>query len=207
MPAKYNGDEWIGKKFGKLTVVEIVKADDTYKFRGWLWKAKCDCGNDTTVMPCNVIAGKTLSCGCNARTHGKSHTRLYSIWYGMIRRCNVNDKTSKWHGQRGITVCDEWKKFECFEEWAVHNGYRDDLSIERINNDGNYEPNNCTWIPIGMQSRNRRNTIMIEHKGRKMSLGEACEMEGLPYMLVFNRIYHCKWSVKNALSIGAIRNK
>ena len=125
----------------------------------------------------------------------------------MKKRCEKNRSCSKYHGDRGIKVCDEWKTFENFEKWAMENGYNDNLSIERINVNGNYEPKNCKWIPIRLQSRNRRNTIFVEYKGERMPLGEACERAELPYMIVFNRIYKYGWSVKNALETGVIRRR
>lgn len=142
--------------------------------------------------------GKTL--------HGESKTRLYSIWGDMLSRCNPSNKCSVGYGERGITVCDEWKKYENFAHWAKNNGYNDTLTIERINVNGNYEPSNCKWIPNSKQIRNRRNTIYVNYNGENISLAEACEKAELPYMLVFNRIYKYKWSVKRALEIGAIRN-
>ena len=139
-------------------------------------------------------------------THGESKTRLYSIWGDMISRCNPGNRCSVGYGERGITVCDEWKRYENFAEWARNNGYDDTLTIERTDVNGNYEPSNCKWIPKNKQIRNRRNTIYVEYNGQKMSLADACEKAELPYMLVFNRIYKYKWPVKRALEIGAIRN-
>lgn len=142
-----------GQKFGKLTVLEYEGRNDN---RVQFWLCKCDCGNESIVRSSNLKSGNSKSCGCSindsrhktnkANTkHGKCNTRLYSIWSGMKSRCNYekNDSFND-YGKRGISVCDEWEDdFQTFYDWAMRNGYSDDLSIDRIDNDGNYEPSNC----------------------------------------------------------------
>lgn len=156
----------LGKRYGRLVVI-----GDTEKHRGdsSLWICKCDCGKTIQVTADNLQRGKTKSCGClkkeveksgnNSRKHGMSGSRLYIIWCDMKQRCfNSNQKGYKDYGGRGITICDEWKdSFEEFRDWALSHGYSDELTIDRINNDGNYEPDNCRWATMAEQNQNKRN--------------------------------------------------
>ena len=130
------------------------------------------------------------------RTHGESHTRLHNIWLGIINRCRRLPS----YGGRGIKMCDEWQDYIVFREWAHSNGYADDLTIERIDVNGDYRPENCTWIPREKQARNRRTTKWVVYQGKTMSLAEASERAGLPYKHVHERIDKYGWSVEKALS-------
>ena len=140
----------IEKKFGRLIV---IKKQGKYK-KHTLWLCKCDCGKETIVSNQALRTGRTHSCGCLRKelmtVHGwsRKRKRLYSIWINMKARCrDKNRKNYKNYGARGIKVCKEWaESFISFRNWALASSYQDNLTIDRINNDGNYEPDNCQWL-------------------------------------------------------------
>lgn len=134
------------------------------------------------------------------KTHGESHTRLHNIWCGINNRCDPNHISAERYGKRGIKICDEWQSYEAFAAWAVENGYNDGLTIERIDVNGDYCPENCAWVTLGKQARNRRTTHWVIYDGKKMSLAEACEIAGLPYKQVFWRMRRAGWSFEKAIS-------
>jgi len=157
-----------GKTFGKLTVLCRSK-EAGGKGKHAKWHCKCECGNETDVLSFNLRSGHTTSCGCLhksmmkrglRRSHGLISTRIYSIWENMKSRCyNPNAESFKYYGLRGITVCPEWRNsFQAFHDWAMSHGYQYDLSIDRIDNDKGYSPDNCRWATAKEQSQNRRNT-------------------------------------------------
>lgn len=184
-----------GVRFGRLTVVEEVIGEGKGK-RGYKskWLCQCDCGNKTITFRNSLVSGHTKSCGClkfevNAdlhRTHGLSKTRLWTIWVGMKDRCErKNNKNYSNYGGRGIKVCEEWKaSFESFNEWALNNGYSDELTIDRINPEGDYCPGNCRWASRVEQTRNRRNTIKM-HDGTP--LAEVAEKENIGYQQAYDK--------------------
>lgn len=155
---------------------------------GALWTCTCDCGTVRAVSGADLRQGKSTCCGCvgdkavgdRARTHGASATRIYETWQNMRARCS-NSNRRGWadYGGRGISVCREWSDFSEFSRWAMASGYADDLTIERVDVDGNYCPDNCTWIPGGNQALNRRfvarddDGILWLHKARKNGITDA----------------------------------
>lgn len=182
-----------GKRFGRLTVLEFVPNDKHASY----WKCQCDCGNVTVVAGSHLKGGDVVSCGCWNREnisrlnlkHGCKGTRLYHIWDSMKARCfNSNQKYYKDYGGRGITVCNEWRNdFQVFYDWAMSNGYNDNLTIDRINNNGNYEPSNCRWADKKEQGRNKRNNIKVEYEGERICLSELAERVGIKWQTLFSR--------------------
>lgn len=159
-----------GQRFGRLRVMSREKSDGRGEAR---WRCICDCGSETVVLGSHLRSGRILSCGCYAREkssqrmkehytggnvrHMGRHTRLYQTWGNVKTRClNAKNRAYKWYGAIGVTICAEWLKFEGFRDWALSNGYTDDLTIDRIDPFGNYEPSNCRWIPKNEQRANQR---------------------------------------------------
>lgn len=151
-----------GERFGRLTVV----SRNGSKGNSATWNCKCDCGNDCVITHRELVSGDTKSCGCirkernNNTKHGQRWTRLYGVWSGMKQRCsNPNNHAYRYYGAKGVCTCEEWQKdFMVFYDWAMSNGYRKNLTIDRINPFGNYEPSNCRWISLSEQAKNKRNS-------------------------------------------------
>ncbi len=197
-----------GVHFGRLTVLSRSDKKDSTNTRSF-WNCVCDCGNTTVVHRANLKSGRTLSCGClhreNAREqatiHGGYGTRLHRIWRGMLDRC-YNELTPNYsnYGGRGIAVCEEWHNFEVFRDWALHNGYRSNLSLDRENNDGNYEPNNCRWATKRQQSNNTRRTVYVEFSGVTRPLSEWADITGINRQALWKRICQRGWPIEKALT-------
>lgn len=195
----------VGDKFGRLTVIDdagIVKAKRRYL-------CSCSCGSQLVVLMDSLLRGKTKSCGClrkeitaeNHIRHGQRSSRLYGIWRNMKSRClNPNATRFENHGGRGITLCDDWMSFESFYNWAINNGYQDNLTIERVDNDGGYCPENCKWGTNYDQQRNKRNNHFIEFNGERKTLKEWSEILGLSYSALILRLNRLKWSVDKAFT-------
>lgn len=193
-------DDLTGKTFGAWTV---LKKDDSYhdgKHTKWL--CKCVCGNERSVFRNALTSGRSSCCGCirpNAKgvnkTHGLSKTRLYKEWASMKKRCTPNSRDRRAYYERGIKVCDEWKlNFMSFYDWAIQNGYNDNLSIDRIDNNLGYTPDNCRWVPITEQQSNKRNNILIPYNGNKYSLMQLCSLFNFPYKTAHARYVRIKIS-------------
>lgn len=187
----------IGRRFGKLTVV--ARDTDYRSPSGGIHKryiCKCDCGNYITVMSDNLK--RTQSCGCVKKLstakvgkanlkHGGtsgSRERLYNIWSGMKSRC-YNEKDTehyKRYGARGVSICDEWRNsYEAFRDWALSNGYHDDLSIDRIDVNGNYEPSNCRWATNKEQQNNLRTNRVVTINGENYTVAQLANKYSAPY--------------------------
>lgn len=184
-----------GQRFFRLVVIErAFRKDDTHHA---FWKCKCDCGNEITVRADSLLNGHAKSCGCylqerysdgHLKTHGHSYDRIYSTWQGIKQRClNTKCQAYDLYGGRGITICDSWLSFENFYDWALKNGYADNLSIDRINVNGNYEPSNCRWANCETQNYNKRDTRRVEICGEKKTLLQISREYGIPLTLVRSR--------------------
>lgn len=192
-----------GQKFGRLSVIKHLGS--TY------CECKCECGNIVNVLTSNLKSGHTKSCGCLNKElskqrhfkHGKTQSRLYHIYHSIKDRCyNKNYKRYNDYGGRGIAVCDEWQDdFQAFYDWSINNGYKDNLTIDRINNNGNYEPNNCRWVGMKQQQRNKRNNRNFTINGETRCLSEWCDILGLRYGTVLQRINVYNWSIEKALEL------
>lgn len=188
----------IGCKYNKLT----ISSESFIKNGKRHWWCTCECGNKVSVYQNHIKTGHIKSCGCERGTHHKSDTHLSTIWEGMIQRCtNPKNKAYKNYGGRGITVCWEWRiDFMSFYNWANSNGYGDTLSIDRIENDLGYFPENCRWANRFTQNRNSRGNRKITHNGKTKILIEWCEELDLPYKTISARLNQLNWSVEDALT-------
>ena len=180
-----------GQIFGRLTVIQEAGKTSS---RAVKWLCRCECGTETIVAGTDLRKGHTQSCGCLNRhisrkvntKHGGTKTRLYNIWRSMRQRCN-NPRTSDYHryGGRGITIAPEWEDYNAFRSWALTAGYKDDLTIERLDNDGAYAPENCTWISLEEQAQNKRNT----HRRGNLSLKKYCRVHKLSYWKELQKVH------------------
>lgn len=194
-----------GDRFGRWIVLERVPEGKKTKYL-----CRCVCGTEKLVAHGDLRSGKSKSCGCLKRdltirrntTHNESHhTRLWRIWNNMRSRCKY-PSTAHWnrYGGRGIDVCEEWDvSYESFKNWALVNGYSDELTIDRINNDGNYEPSNCRWVTPKEQSLNRSNNHMVEIEGEEKPLDEWSRIFKRNPKTVRDRLKR-GWSYKRALT-------
>lgn len=184
-----------GQKFGRLTV---IKRFNNKNNRHTQWICKCECGNECIVNADNLKKGHTQSCGCLSREqavitntiHGLSKTKIHKVWDTMIQRTtNPNNSSYKKYGGRGIRVCEEWRNnFKTFYDWAISNGYKEGLSIDRIDVNGNYEPSNCRWANQKEQARNRRNNRLITYNNETHCIAEWAEITKLSISRIAGRL-------------------
>ncbi len=188
----------VGEKYNFLTIVDEWKNDR----KQIICRCKCDCGNESIVPLYKLKAERIKSCGCmrkkliseGQKKHGGRGTLLYSKWCGIKRRCyNENDSHYKDYGERGIKMCKEWKEnFSAFQQWAYDNGYVDGLSLERADVNADYTPENCLWIELEDQVKNKRNTIHIIYNGESKRVPEIAELEGCSSKTIRTRYYRFK---------------
>lgn len=209
------GNELIGQRFGRLEVISYIGNN---KFGAKVWGCRCDCGNITAVDSHSLTSGHTRSCGCLMRerignvrrSHGESGTRLYHLYYGIKQRCeNPNEKQYKHYGGRGIKLSQEWSDWESFRDWALANGYEDNLTLDRIDVNGNYEPSNCRWITQAEQMRNTRKTRYLTIDGETKPLIEWCEIFQVPFGTAstrFTRGWENPYEILFGKKKGEIRN-
>lgn len=191
-----------GMVFGKLTIKERKGSS---KDGCMVFLCICECGNSIETVSSYLKTGSRSNCetcrqklvldnirkvSIKNKTHGMTNTRLYNIWRKIKDRCN-NPNNSKYHiyGGRGITYHLEWRKFEPFLHWALSNGYSNNLTIDRINTNGDYSPSNCRWVPTKIQANNRRNNIKIRYLGEERTISEWSDYLDIPFSRI-NRRYH-----------------
>lgn len=195
----------IGQRFGRLTVIERAENNKNSQAK---WKCVCDCGNEVVVFACNLKSGATKSCGCfnsecitkRNTKHNMACSRLFNVWSMMRKRC-IYPKDKRYHdyGGRGITVCDEWQHFEAFYKWATENGYSDGLTLDRIDNNGNYEPSNCRFATFSQQANNRRSNHLLTFNGKTLTMKQWSDELGITYSTIEHRIKR-GWSVEKTLT-------
>lgn len=197
-----------GMKFGRLTVLKEVEKEGSGDYK---WLCQCDCGNVVVKSGNSMKSGNTKSCGCikrellakrnrENRKWDIKNDRIHRIWGAMRHRCySKNDVHYDNYGGKGITICDEWlNNFEVFQEWALSNGYSDNLTIDRIDGNKGYCPENCRWATQKEQANNFSRNKVLEYRGETHTLSEWCEILGLNYGRTKARINSCGWTVKEA---------
>jgi hypothetical protein len=206
----------VGQKFTMLTVTErLGKTKDGH----YLFKCICDCGNEKVIEGRLIKKGAVTSCGCRKleitkevmSTHGLSSSRIYATYNHMKLRCyHTENKAYHHYGGRGIKICDEWlgeNGFINFYNWSMENGYTEKLSIDRIDNNGNYEPNNCRWVTMTEQANNKRTNLYFTYNGETKTLTEWCNKLGLKYDPVRKRIVDSGYSFEKAITHNIHRIK
>jgi hypothetical protein len=197
----------VGDRFTKLVALERSgrKTPDNKIFYRYF---KCDCGKIKEIMEYSVKSGHTKCCGCINRefwrkkwtTHNMSRSRIYTIWNNMKMRCsNKNDTHYKYYGGRGITVCRNWLTFIGFYNWAKNSGYKQNLTIDRIDNNKGYYPDNCRWSTVTEQNRNKSN--LVKYKG-EFAAQASVRLGGKP-CLIYGRLKR-GWSIKKAFTTDII---
>lgn len=198
----------IGQKFGKLTVVSKV---ENYISKSNLhctaWRCKCDCGNEVIKLGRVLKRGWALSCGCSKSQDYPSHEKLYNVWISIKQRCNnPNDSSYSNYGGRGIKVCDKWiNSYVAFREWAYKNGYNQSNSfynstIDRINVDGNYCPDNCRIVDRKVQNDNTTRTRYLTIDGETHTINEWATIKNINPHTLYMRLYKNHWDVKRAIT-------
>lgn len=207
------GMDLTGKRFGRLTVLQEAKPrkrkDRTGQLRFWM--CKCDCGNVKEIRQEQLIKGKSKSCGCYRKDCAKKpdpnaitrkYKRIYKIWRGIKERCTYpNGQHHKNYYDNGVKMCDEWFNSSIsFIEWALKNGYKDDLTIDRIDPFGNYEPSNCRWATRKEQARNKRNTKRYSVNGEMLTLSEISEKYTIKLETLVARVYRYGYTIEEAIN-------
>lgn len=199
-----------GMRFGKLTAISIDHRSGTRTY----WDCACDCGGKRIVSIDHLRNGDVIDCGCERKhltrwqKHGMYDSRIYRIWSLMKERCyNPRRSEYSYYGGRNISVCQDWMDSSKFIEWALNNGYSDELTLDRIDNNGNYCPENCQWVNRKMQQNNRRNNRYITYNGETKTVTQWAESNGMTYYQLIKRIDKLKWSFERAISEPIHTNK
>lgn len=215
-----------GQRYGRLVVLKLYEVRDNpcgHKYKVWL--CKCDCGTIKPVIQGCLRNSETKSCGClqkellseRQKTHGKTNTSLYKAWCNMKSRCETKNRADfNDYGGRGIKVCPEWEVYLNFEKWALENGYNEEkingknvLSLDRIDVNGDYCPDNCRWATYSQQANNKRNTRRFCYSGKNMTAREWAIETGIPYRTLVGRLHNPKWTIERALTqpVKSIRGR
>lgn len=182
-----------GQTFGRWNVKRFIGLDSHKRA---LWECECECGTIKSIASNNLRRGLTKSCGCyksdstkeRLTTHGHSNTRLYHIWQGIKRRCNnPNEIRFANYGGKGISMAKQWEDYKNFEDWALKNGYQENLTIDRIDLSKGYEPSNCRWVTNESQANNKSNNVYVEINGETHTLGEWARIVGVSYKTIHTR--------------------
>ena len=194
-----------GIRYGRLTVVKRVENSRSGSSQ---WLCRCDCGEERIHTAGTLNYGVVLSCGCLGKEsrlrsntiHGGSKTKLYRVWHSMKDRCTLESVSAfKHYGGRGISVCDEWKDYQVFHDWAMASGYKEGLSLDRIDVNGNYEPSNCRWASKCVQANNTRSNRLICYNGVSHTMSEWSKILGIGYSTLAKR-FQDGWSIEKAFT-------
>ena len=185
-----------GLTFGYLHVIERAPSKQSGGKPVTSWKCKCQCGKMTIVSSSSLQRGTTVSCGCKKRKHGfANRERLYDIWKNMRRRCyDLGNKRYAQYGGRGIGICEEWSEYSKFRQWALSNGYQPDLTIDRIDNNKSYSPENCRWATSKEQENNMSRNRILTYNGVSHTMSEWADILGLSYGAINHRVQR-NWSM------------
>lgn len=200
-----------GQRFGRLTV--LCRAGTQAPGKHTTWLCQCDCGKRTVVSAVNLNSGRQKSCGClrNEKSlarivnYNKEHQstrqkRIFKIWIGMRNRCyRENCEAYAWYGGRGIRICEEWADYETFERWALSSGYGPNLTIDRIDVNGDYTPENCRWVTRKVQAYNRRDNRRLTFQGETLTITEWAERIGCTPTCIYYRL-NAGWSLEETLT-------
>lgn len=193
----HNSIDLTGQRFNRLTVVERVGVN---KQGSNIWKCKCECGNYKDVPQPSLKSGNTKSCGCARKTHGMYNSKIYHVWSAMKGRCErKTDARYKDYGGRGIKLHEPWEKFEPFYKWAMTAGYREGLSLDRIDNNGNYCPENCRWVTMKEQALNKSTNRIIAYNGESKPLTEWARLFHIQPGTLATRLRR-GWSIERAMT-------
>ena len=188
-----------GQCFGNLVVLSKAKKGTQGHIQ---WFCACYCGSETVVTSSNLQGGNTKSCGCGRTTHGETRDgeipRTYTVWSNMRDRCRPASLDNKHYYGRGISICERWDVYEKFKEDMGE--CPEGKTLDRIDNDGNYEPGNCRWATMKEQGRNRRNNVILTYDGHTACLAEWAEITGINYHTLDNRLKRSKWTTEEILT-------
>jgi hypothetical protein len=199
-------EDLTGKKFGRLTVIKQAETKNKKTY----WLCQCECGNEKIVWAWDLKSGSTRSCGCLAKEtksqlkHGHAGTALYKKWVGIKTRCyNSKEKAYKHYGARGIGMCIEWQEdYMNFYNWAINNGYKKGLTIDRIDVNKDYSPENCRWADLETQANNKRNNHLITFNGETHTIAEWSRILNISTHVIYTR-----WKTNRKLDVGKWQNK